>query len=317
MKTPTGIHDPDPGLASWLVREVRPGARIARWERLPGAFTSLVDGVRLEGPGGRALEVVVRRYDGKRRTHGPDLVRAEATVLAVVGRRLAWPAVPEVLAVDPGGQAAGWPTIVSTRLPGAPALAAAPGLPVARLVGGLAEVHRAVAAAGVPTAGLPPFDPWVDPVLAVPAHTAVPHAWEQALAALEALPGRVPPTAVPWRFVHRDLHPANVLWAGGRPSGIVDWVNGCEGPVEADVARCRVNLAASAGAGAPDAFLAALGDLLPSYDRRWDLLVCAELLPDASVLTTLTELGVPVSARRARAAVDSIVVAAVEHLGGR
>jgi hypothetical protein len=103
----------------------------------------------------------------------------------------------------------------------------------------------------------------------------------------------------------------------GRPTGLVDWLNGCAGPLESDVARCRVNLAATMGLDTADAFLAEVADLVPAYDPRWDLLVCAELLPDPTVLTSLAELGAPVDRRRARAAVDAVVRAAVAALGDR
>src|SRR5690606_9702887 len=52
-------------------------------------------------------------------------------------------------------------------------------------------------------------------------------------------------------------HPANVLWHDGAVSGIVDWVNGCRGPLGVDVGHCRVNLALLHGVEAADAFLAA------------------------------------------------------------
>lgn len=39
------------------------------------------------------------------------------------------------------------------------------------------------------------------------------------------------------RLVHFDLHPANVLWSGGRISGVLDWGNAQAGDPRADLAR--------------------------------------------------------------------------------
>ena len=51
----------------------------------------------------------------------------------------------------------------------------------------------------------------------------------------------------PWpdhepRFVHRDFQQYNVLWARGRPTGVLDWINASMGPVELDFGHFRHNL---------------------------------------------------------------------------
>jgi hypothetical protein len=48
-----------------------------------------------------------------------------------------------------------------------------------------------------------------------------------------------------------------VLWARGRPTGVVDWANACSGPRGCDVAHCRENLVALSGDDAADQFTAA------------------------------------------------------------
>jgi aminoglycoside phosphotransferase (APT) family kinase protein len=317
MQAETGNGVPDPALAAWLVRVLAPGGRVDRWTRLPGATSSLVDAALVVDSTGRGRQVVVRRYAGTWREAGPLLVRSEAAVLTAVGEALRWPAVPEVLAVDPEGEEAGWPTIVSTLVPGTPVVAPQAGLDAPTLVHGLADVHRAVADAKVEVGGLPAYAPWTSPPLTVPTYSEERRAWERAIEELEALSGGIPPSREPWAFVHRDLHPGNVLWDGNRVSGLVDWLNGCAGPLETDVARCRVNLATSVDLATADAFLEAVADLVPDYDPRWDLLVCAEYLPDPVILTTLAEQGAPVDERRARAAVDGVLLAALARLGCR
>lgn len=57
------------------------------------------------------------------------------------------------------------------------------------------------------------------------------------------------------RFIHRDYHPANILWKDNKVSGTVDWVNACIGPAAVDVGHARVNLAMLTGVASADRFL--------------------------------------------------------------
>ncbi|MBM7551161.1 phosphotransferase family protein [Thalassobacillus pellis] len=43
------------------------------------------------------------------------------------------------------------------------------------------------------------------------------------------------------RLCHMDYHPGNVLWTGQK-SVVIDWLTGCQGPPEADVARTIIIL---------------------------------------------------------------------------
>jgi hypothetical protein len=58
-----------------------------------------------------------------------------------------------------------------------------------------------------------------------------------------------------------------------------------------DVSRCRVNVGVIAGLDAADELLARCRDLVPDYDRRWDILVAAELAPEAEGLVRFTTFG--------------------------
>lgn len=75
-------------------------------------------------------------------------------------------------------------------------------------------------------------------------------------------------------LIHRDFHPANILWSGGEISGIVDWVNACRGPAGIDVGHCRLNLAQLYGVSTADRFLEtyrrAAGENFV-YHPYWDL----------------------------------------------
>jgi aminoglycoside phosphotransferase (APT) family kinase protein len=96
-----------------------------------------------------------------------------------------------------------------------------------------------------------------------------PRVW---LAAIEALD--TGPPAEERSFVHRDYHPGNVLWHGGRVSGLVDWVNASIGSPWVDVGHCRVNLASQVGQPAVDRFLdhyRAASGRTDDYHPYWDI----------------------------------------------
>lgn len=110
---------------------------------------------------------------------------------------------------------------------------------------------------------------WVEKdALVPPRWTTIPHSWERAI---ELVLGSEP-TAQPV-FIHRDYHPANVLWHGGKVSGIVDWINACQGPAGVDVAHCRTDLALMLGVAAADQFLEAYkaNSVQFDYHPYWDL----------------------------------------------
>jgi Ser/Thr protein kinase RdoA (MazF antagonist) len=118
----------------------------------------------------------------------------------------------------------------------------------------------------------------------------------------------------PSRFIHRDFHPANVLWSRGRITAVVDWVNGCRGPIEADIAITRVNLALVAGAASADAFLAACGsEIAAGYDPVWDLTVACSL-NDPSSLLALAAFGARLTVESVCRTLDDVVERAVSNL---
>ena len=95
--------------------------------------------------------------------------------------------------------------------------------------------------------------------------------------------GRAQPRTTP-RFIHRDYHPANMLWSRGKLSGVVDWINACAGPPQVDVAHCRVNLVRLHGVDdRRTAFSARTrrhrGTSVADYDPYWDAIAAGGLGP--------------------------------------
>ncbi|BFO18804.1 hypothetical protein SHKM778_51920 [Streptomyces sp. KM77-8] len=115
---------------------------------------------------------------------------------------------------------------------------------------------------------------------------------------------RHPPRAAgaPGCFLHRDFHPANVLFSGDGPhlriSGVVDWVETSWGPADLDVAHCSTALALLHGVPAGMAFAGrytAAGGILaedPGAHLYWRLLDALAFAPDAEkVAVPWRELG--------------------------
>src|SRR5699024_7737715 len=102
----------------------------------------------------------------------------------------------------------------------------------------------------------------------VPAWSNAPNAWEKTI---EYIQGPCPDFGQ--HFIHRDYHPANILWDKGVVSGVVDWVNACIGPAGVDIGHCRVNLAQLYDVDTADAFLEHYDTLSShfTYDVYWDI----------------------------------------------
>ena len=260
------------GALRWVERSVGPGARVESVTKLAGATSSILHALRVDYHG-RQFELVLRRFvDAEWLKVEPDLARHEAAALEMAG--LAGVSVPLLIAFDEGGEACGSPATLMTRLPGGVELrpddldAWLHGLAEA-----LAPFHE-IEAEEFPWS----YYPYTDVQgLEVPGWSRARESWRKAV---EVVKG--PRPASRECFIHRDYHPANVLWSGGRVSGVVDWVNACRGAAGIDVAWCRHNLARMYGVGAADKFLGAYQRLAgPRFadEPFWDLITVVELLP--------------------------------------
>jgi aminoglycoside phosphotransferase (APT) family kinase protein len=159
----------------------------------------------------------------------------------------------------------GRPTVLMSRLRGHLDLAPAdPGRWLGQMAATAAAIHDAPA---------PDFEPWIDPAsLTAPGSATRPWVWRDAIAVLRS----PPPGQRPSCFIHRDFQHFNLLWAGRRLTGVVDWSVASSGPPEVDVGHCRLNLAVLFSPDWAERFrLAYEAETGRRTDPRWDLLALA------------------------------------------
>jgi aminoglycoside phosphotransferase (APT) family kinase protein len=214
---------------------------------------------------GSVHRLVLRRYVIERWVaEEPDLAEREARVLDLLATSNV-PA-PRAIAVDPDGRTCGVPTVLMTRLPGRVIIAPDD---MNGWLHGLAEILPWIHSIDVGRVAVQPFAQYYDlNAIELPRWTKQPKLWERALDI-----ARRPPPDDESCFIHRDYHPANVLWSRGRLTGVVDWPNASIGPPQVDVAHCRGNLAILHGVEVADAFLDAYRHVtgVQDYDPHWDL----------------------------------------------
>jgi Ser/Thr protein kinase RdoA (MazF antagonist) len=134
------------------------------------------------------------------------------------------------------------------------------------LAGLASQIHELpIADRSLPTYGL-----WgLEDSLVVPAWWRDAGVWSAAVEVFRGPRPHEPPS-----FIHRDFHPANILWIGRRLTGVVDWLHGCWGPPSADLAHCRINLWLDNSPAAAEALLDAYRQVRPqspAYNPYWDI----------------------------------------------
>ncbi|MEX2229470.1 MAG: phosphotransferase [Dehalococcoidia bacterium] len=240
------IARPPAQVLRWVEDAVGAGASVVRVRRLRGGWSAAVHALDVRAADGAMRRLVLRRYvraDWLARE--PDLAEREARVLTL----LAGTAVPtpRLVGVDATAERCDVPAVLMTRVRGRVDLAPRD---LDRWLARLAEPLPVIHALDVRGTAVPPYAPYYDVAhRSPPPWTRAPAAW----AAVIARAGRPAPPA-PARLVHRDYHPGNVLWARGRVTAVLDWVNASVGPSGVDVAHCRTNLAVLFGVDAADRF---------------------------------------------------------------
>lgn len=231
------------GAAAWL-DGVEGIGHPERVRRLVGGLTAELFALEIVAAGGAPRRLVLRWYpDGGVLDAEPDLITREVAAL----QSLAGTGVPAPALVSFGPS-----SVLMSHISGGVRLALPdPGA----LRDALAVVHDMDPA---PVEGWRYAGHHEGRITGRPTWWRDAPAWERAVRQTDtARP------AGPDVFLHRDLHPGNVLWRGRRIAGIVDWVNACAGPATVDFAHCRVNLAVLWGLEAADAFAV--------IDPAWDI----------------------------------------------
>jgi aminoglycoside phosphotransferase (APT) family kinase protein len=292
----------DPGWKA-LAEAITPGARVTRLRRLVGAGATDVYDVTLD----RARRVVVKLYRNDDGTAPLEWSRLE------FAQRVTVP-VPGPIAADLESVWFGMPSVVMSRLPGRPDVTPKDvDLWVEGLAQVMADLHE-TPLDGVEAALTQP--PW--------AETWRPPAGEHdplTAAAVSAVTERLPSLASEHVFTHGDFHPGNVLWQGGRVSGVVDWSGARLDSRWSELAYCRTEVCLLLGPDKADrladAYSTIVGDAsddLAVYDVMYVLLSRKYA---AKALDAYREQGHALNYQRSLEYLDEQLRRALKHLEER
>jgi aminoglycoside phosphotransferase (APT) family kinase protein len=303
------LRRPPAAALRWAAAPFGPGSRVVAVRPLPSAWLAN-HAVDVADAAGATHQLVLRRWARPGwDDEDPDFNAArEAAVLELLAPTPV-PA-PPLVAADPDAAVCDVPALLLGRLPGRP-----PDLrdPVA-LVEGLAAALPPIHAVAVPAAeggagaeesaeaeggagaqegarvggserpdrspttrAVPGYHRFYEPESLVPPPWSTrPGLWERAYVVVAG-----PPPDDHACFIHRDFHPGNTLWTGGRLTGVVDWIGGSWGPPSVDLGHMRVNLAADLGLAVADRFLAA-HRALTGFDHHpwWDVASAVDVAPE-------------------------------------
>jgi aminoglycoside phosphotransferase (APT) family kinase protein len=217
----------------WLLSALD-ATEVADIQPMPGGSTAAMHRVTLRRSTAANQTVVLRRYVlGDIVAETPDIVARETTALCLAAT--ADLPTPQPLAADPHARETDAPTVVMSWLDGRPQWQ-----PSNRrqFVNEIADAMVAVANIEVPPeVTIAPISRYLQSNYDPPRWATRPKVWERAV---EVFHGPIPCGDV--GFVHRDLHPGNLLWSRRHLNGIVDWQAACIGPHSIDPGHCRLNL---------------------------------------------------------------------------
>ena len=210
---------------AWVEHTVGSRARVVGWRRLTGGITSLVYRLTVDQRG-RRTSYVLRRWESQ----GADALASETATLTALARSDL--PVPRLIGSTTDA-AHGGPALLMSRVPGRVYLMPRErGAWLQQMARMLVRIH-ALDIAGKP------YRSWLDPHrLSPPPDARHPDLWTAAA----ALATDEPPASATC-FIHRDYQHFNLLWSRERLTGVIDWIEACSGPPDADVGHCRLNLA--------------------------------------------------------------------------
>ena len=231
----------------WVERVCGPGSRVVRVRRLSGGTSSAVHAVDVRRPRGSLLHLVLRRHlVFSWLQQEPDLAEKEARNLRLL--ESVGIAAPRLVAVDADGAECDVPAVLMTRMPGHLDLKPRD---LETWLRRMAELLPPIHAIQPGTVRVQPWQIWDDlRKMSPPTWSARKHDWERLIDIVHG-----PWPAYKPRFVHRDFQHYNVLWARGRPTCLVDWINASIGPAELDFGHFRYNLLGDFGFDVAERFL--------------------------------------------------------------
>ncbi|WP_312193623.1 aminoglycoside phosphotransferase family protein [Exiguobacterium sp.] len=229
------------------------------------------EGGEVEVLKGATSSLVFRVGEGILRVHTnqdwlneePDLVLHEVFALRAAGDL-----APDVLDYQTDVRDEIPPWIYMTRSPGEVRIDRVDAVYVERLACTLAAIH----ALPVPEARYV-YRPYATE-RHVPTWTNRPKLWRRLLTV-------EPVESQHIRFIHRDFHPVNVLYEMDGTCHTIDWISACVGPIEVDLAHCRLNLALLESIEMADHFLKSyLKQTNRLYDHGWDIRAVFDFGPE-------------------------------------
>lgn len=236
-----GDDDVDlPRALGWAAAQTSPATTVSE---LRGGWTSTMLALTTRSHGDLVLRLMTRE---PWRTHGTALTTREHEVQQMLADTTL-PA-PRSVALDADGEACGVSAHLMTLVPGAVDVDRVDDASLAELAWVLAAIHEVP-----PTIHVRDYQSWAwEAKHVVPTWASQPDLWESAFSLLRTDPPEHQP-----RLLHRDFQMRNVLWSGGRVTGVVDWVETSMGPAWLDVAHCCTNIAIRHGSDRAEAFVAA------------------------------------------------------------
>lgn len=271
---PSGA-EPSQATLRWVEECLGAGSRVKLCRPLPGGVAHINHALLVESRSGTAHRLVLRRWGRPTWTIADLEFSPEREIAALALLARCEVTTPALVAADPSGAYCDAPTLLISRLVGHPPRPSPDDLPeyLIQFAAALLSIH---AVHGATT--MPPYPPYRNPDPgAPPRHALRAGLWEQAYAAVAG-----PAPAAASRFIHRDYHPDNTLWAYGRLTGVVDWSTASYGPPAVDVASMRWVLALRYGTDVADAFLEAFRQVCGDHehDPYWDLRAVLDRLPE-------------------------------------